>query len=181
MTIVLGFLFFFNIFDTQNTLLHLLQGYKIVIQLLYTLGYAHHKCSYRLSPHNTITILLTYAVPFIPVTYSFHNWKHESSTALHPFCPLLFFLLFIYTQLIQNNTIFFYLHYWLISYTFLLNVILILEFIICIINLSPDTIKYFSYSLRLFNRVLWVLECVCIVTLFISAYLVNSHSFHYFS
>ena len=30
---------------------------------------------------------IPHAVPFIPVTYSFHNWKPVSPTPLHLFCP----------------------------------------------------------------------------------------------
>ena len=30
---------------------------------------------------------IPYAVPFIPVTYSFHNWKPLSPTPLYLFCP----------------------------------------------------------------------------------------------
>ena len=39
-------------------------------------AYDHHKCSYHMTPHNAITIsLVIHAVPFIPMIYSFHNWK----------------------------------------------------------------------------------------------------------
>ena len=51
---------------------------------------AHHKCSSHLSPYNAIMIPLnciTYAAVFIPVTYSFHNWKPVSPTCLFLFCP----------------------------------------------------------------------------------------------
>ena len=40
-------------------MLHYLQVYNIMIQLLYILCYAHHKGSYHLSPYNAITTSLT--------------------------------------------------------------------------------------------------------------------------
>lgn len=41
----------------------------------------------QLSHNNTSSGL--YSVPFIPVTYSFHNWKPVSLTPLHPACSPL--------------------------------------------------------------------------------------------
>jgi len=48
--------------------------YNIVIQQVYTLFYAHHKCNYVTTGnyYNTIDYI-PYAVPLIPMTYSFHS------------------------------------------------------------------------------------------------------------
>ena len=44
-----------------------------------------------LSPFDAITYstidCIPYAVPFIPVTYTFHNWKPVPPTLLYPFVP----------------------------------------------------------------------------------------------
>ena len=46
---------------------------------------AYHKCSYHQSPYNTIDCI-PHAVPFILVTYSFHNQKPASPIPLYSFC-----------------------------------------------------------------------------------------------
>ena len=61
---------------------------------LCTSCYTHHKCSCRLSSHNTITLPLCTdcipcSVPSIPLTSSFRNWKPVSPAPLPPKWGLL--------------------------------------------------------------------------------------------
>ena len=65
------------------------QIYNIVIQQSYMLPCAHHKYSCHPSAVILYYNILDYtpcAVPSIPMTDSFHNWKPGSPTPLHPFC-----------------------------------------------------------------------------------------------
>ena len=79
-------------------MLHYFRVYNTVILLLYTLRCNHHQCSYVPSPYIAITISLTtfpsVAVSFIPMTYSFHNWKPVSHppSSISPICPPYFLL-----------------------------------------------------------------------------------------
>ena len=60
----------------------------MVIIQLYALCSAHHKCSYHLSANNAITVpptILPMLYLFVPVTYSFHNWKPVPPIPLNPF------------------------------------------------------------------------------------------------
>ena len=53
-----------------------------------------------------------YPVPFIPMTYSFHNWKPVSPTPLLPIPPP--------SSLLENIRVFFFCFlYWLVSFCFL--------------------------------------------------------------
>lgn len=82
------FNFFFFYLSTVDTQCYISFRGNIVISQVYALCYVHQKCSYHLSPYNALQIndYVPYIVPFIPVTYSFHNWKSVSHTPLHPFC-----------------------------------------------------------------------------------------------
>ena len=66
--------FNWHIVDTQCYIRG--QVYKIVVTQLYILYYTYHKCTYHVSPHNTITIPLAK----FPMLYHLFPWLIHSIT-----------------------------------------------------------------------------------------------------
>ena len=71
---------------TWHTMLHYFQAYSIVIQFLYMLSSVQLP-SVPIQRYSSAIDCSPYAVPLIPVTYSFHNRELVLPTPLRPFCP----------------------------------------------------------------------------------------------
>ena len=143
---------------------------------VYKLHYVHHKCSYcLLHRYSSIIDCIPYALLFIPMVSSLHNWRLVSFSPLYPFfsiptlLPLVSIILFSLCIVLNLAFvclfIFFRFHLWVESYDICLSQSLLFKLV-----LIPSRSIHVLSSGMPSHPLLWMCNismCVCLYISFL--------------